>query len=286
MVWPTACAGAAVPSPRADALTEPPIRFSASIVVYRPDLDLLRRVLGGLQAATAEAGFAADSPIHLIDNGGLPADFEKTLSLPGMRVHRGHGNLGYGRGHNLVLGELQSDLHLILNPDAVLERDALKAARRFLDANPECGLLAPDVRGPNGRRQHLCKRYPSILDLVLRGFAPEWLRRRFAGRLARYERRDCDGTEVVWNPAIVSGCFMLWRTPVLKSLNGFDPAFFLYFEDFDLSLRAAQATRTAYVPSVRILHSGGNAARKGPRHVALFARSAARFFSRHGWRVI
>lgn len=262
-----------------------PLRLSTAIVAYNPDTKLLSAVLDSLRRALIEAGFAADSPVHLIDNGGLPPRLEESVALPGLRVHRGHGNLGFGRGHNLVLPELESDLHLVLNPDAILEPDALARARDFLSANADCGLLVPEVRGPDGSRQYLCKRYPSVLDLVLRGFAPGWLRGRFARRLTRYEMRECDGTRVVWNPPIVSGCFMLWRTPILKRLNGFDPGYFLYFEDFDLSLRAAEITQIAYVPQVRIVHSGGHAARKGLRHQGHFLRSAVRFFSRHGWRI-
>jgi GT2 family glycosyltransferase len=70
---------------------------------------------------------------------------------------------------------------------------------------------------------------------------------------------------------------------VLKRLGGFDPRYFLYFEDFDLSLRTPQHARIAYVPSVRIVHHGGGAARKGLRHVRLFLTSAIRFFDQHGW---
>jgi GT2 family glycosyltransferase len=41
----------------------------------------------------------------------------------------------------------------------------------------------------------------------------------------------------------------------------------------------------AFVPGARIVHHGGEAARKGPRHVAWFLRSAWRFFSTHGWKI-
>ena len=97
--------------------------------------------------------------------------------------------------------------------------------------------------------------------------------------------RDVIGErEPYFDPPIVSGCFMLLRTPVLKQLGGFDPRYFLYFEDFDLSIRAARMTRIAYVPSVRITHLGGQAARKGLKHVRMFITSAYKFYSRHGWR--
>jgi hypothetical protein len=33
------------------------------------------------------------------------------------------------------------------------------------------------------------------------------------------------------------------------------------------------------------VHHGGEASRKGPRHVAWFLRSAWRFFALHGWKI-
>jgi len=59
----------------------------------------------------------------------------------------------------------------------------------------------------------------------------------------------------------------------------------MYFEDYDLSLRIGREAGVAYVPEARIVHHGGDAARKGWRHVGWFVRSAWRFFSRHGWKL-
>jgi hypothetical protein len=77
---------------------------------------------------------------------------------------------------------------------------------------------------------------------------------------------------------------MLCRRAALEQVGGFHPDYFLYFEDFDLSLRLATVTRLAYAPQVRIVHLGGHTARKGWRHIGLFLWAAVRFFRRHGWR--
>jgi len=140
------------------------------------------------------------------------------------------------------------------------------------------------VRWDDGRVQYLCKRVPTVFDLFLRGFAPGWLRRRFAARMARYEMQDVIGDAVVWDPPLVSGAFMFFRTDVLRRLGGFDRRFFLYFEDYDLCLRAARETRIAYVPTVKVVHHGGHAAKKGLRHIRMFMQGAALFFRLHGWR--
>ncbi|MEK6320009.1 MAG: glycosyltransferase, partial [Burkholderia gladioli] len=107
----------------------------------------------------------------------------------------------------------------------------------------------------------------------------------FARRLARYEMRDrINETEFVWEPPIISGCFMLFRTDLLRQLGGFDPRYFLYFEDYDLSVRAGRLASIAYVPTVRIVHHGGGASRKGLAHIRMFLASAFRFYRRFGWK--
>ncbi|SAK69647.1 glycosyltransferase family 2 protein [Caballeronia ptereochthonis] len=265
------------------------ITLSISIVVYRPDAALLARTVETLDAALAQLhDVAGRACLYLIDNGNpgeladLPvpsdADFDTV-------VIKGHGNVGYGRGHNLAIERAASRFHLILNPDVEINADGLRRALAFLRDSPQTGLLAPWIGGDDGRQQYLCRRYPTVFDLFVRGFLPSALRKPFAPRLARYEMRDVIGDkDVVWDPPIVSGCFMLYRTDVLKSLGGFDPRYFLYFEDYDLSLRTRDIARIAYVPSVRILHHGGGAAKKGSVHIKLFVTSACRFFNRFGWK--
>jgi GT2 family glycosyltransferase len=275
----------------------PDDRLTVSVVVYRPDLSALHDTLASLAEAVAE-GCRADviggAALDLVDNGSPDQEAaletlrsELAARLPGGRVRllRGHGNVGYGRGHNLSILPGSAEYHLVLNPDVLLGRDALVEAMRFLDANPDVAMVAPQVVGSDGERQFLCHRYPSVGILFLRGFGPAWLRRLFRGALDRYEMRDVIGTEVVKGIPFASGCFMLARANWLRRVGGFSPAFFVYFEDNDLCLRIREAGTIAFVPSVRIVHHGGGAARKGLTHIRLFVRGAWTFFSRHGWKL-
>jgi GT2 family glycosyltransferase len=233
--------------------------------------------------------------VLLVDNGPSGVEGEKIEALikyaSGLApsavriVSAGSGrNIGFGAGHNLTFDASACEFHLVLNPDVELAAESLYAAIKFMDEHDDCGIISPAIVGKNGELQYLCKRYPNVLDLFLRGFAPNWLRTFFEQRLADYEMRDVIADGTVWQPPIISGCFMLLRSSVISELQGFDPKYFLYFEDFDFSLRAAAFTRVAYVPSVRVVHYGGNAARKGWRHILLFVRSAITFFNSHGWK--
>ena len=76
---------------------------------------------------------------------------------------------------------------------------------------------------------------------------------------------------------------MYARTKALQEVGGFSDSFFMYFEDFDLSLRLHKVGRLVYLPKMHIVHHGGYSARKGWHHISMFARSGWKFFSRHGW---
>jgi GT2 family glycosyltransferase len=276
-----------------------PSSLQISIVTFRPDLRLLERVLRKLELAIGAARAAgALKSVHLalIDNSEDPQMGERVFDLgktrfdeSGVRLilRHSHANIGYGAAHNLALHGTGSDYHLVMNPDVEVATDALVCAIRWLDAHPEVGALAPMVRGPDGKRHYLCKRYPAVFDLLLRGFAPGFVRALFRRRLDRYEMRDLVDVkpprEVYGIPAL-SGAFMLVRREAVDRTGGFDPKFFLYFEDYDWSVRLARIATTAYVPTVRIIHHGGDAAGKGWRHVRWFVESGILFYRKHGWK--
>lgn len=274
------------------------ITVSISVVTYFPEQAEFEHVIAHLESAVKEArnslgDILGEVSLTVIDNSCNSAVYEWIQKL--LKDHEAdfHGhvsainssaNTGFGAGHNVAVAKEESTYHLVLNPDVLMESAALTGAIHFMQEYPAVGLLAPRVLNPDGEPSYLCKRYPSVLDLVLRGFAPGWVKQRFRNRLYHYEMRDITQSEPVMNIPIASGCFMLFRTDVLKRLGGFDERYFLYFEDFDICMRMKSIASIAYVPSIHITHSGGDAARKGRRHIAMFVTSAARFFSRWGWR--
>jgi GT2 family glycosyltransferase len=263
------------------------MKIRVSVVTFEIDAGVLGATLNSLKKAAMCLPDVTFSVVLV--NNGSESDLKKLQDLAvqtGLELEfvSGHGNVGYGAAHNLAIDK-GSNYHLVLNPDVELSNDSLRVALAFMEQYPNCGLLSPRALDDRGSQQFLCKKYPSLLDLLLRGFAPQIVKKIFATRLASYEMRSQIGDGVVWNPEIVSGCFMFFRAEILRRIGGFDSLFFLYFEDFDISLRAAETSSIAYVPNVRIVHHGGNAARKGLRHVKLFGASAFKFFSKHGWKL-
>lgn len=270
--------------------------LSISIVTYDPNLDYLQKTIDAACKAARSAlqeGVISEVDLLLVDNGpgrGWGAKLQAILDtvwdeegVGPAEIHPAKRNLGYGRGHNLGILRCRKRYYLVLNPDAVMDEDALIEATRFMEAHPEVGMVAPRVRAGAGDNQHLCKQDPNMLDLFLRGFSPGWMQRRHQERLDRYALADLGTEESHIGLPVLSGCFLFCRTRALQQAGGFDPRYFLYFEDNDLSRMVRGIAPLAYHPKVVIEHYGGGAARKGISHIRMFGVSAWKYFRKHGW---
>ncbi|QEY11321.1 glycosyltransferase [Cellvibrio sp. KY-YJ-3] len=267
-----------------DSTATEPASLSISCVTYNLHNSTFNATIESLACACAYAraqGRLAVSHLYLIDNGpdeknyralcaiqsAFYAHFEKITLLTG------HGNLGYGSGNNLALLQTTSHYHLVLNPDVLLAENNISLALDYMNQHPQVGLLAPDAVDEFGERQYLAKRKPSLLVLLARAFSLEFMRKLMAQKLYRYEYRDIIPTQVPVEIELASGCYMFLRTSIAQQIGGFDPDFFMYFEDFNLSRRIATISRVVHHPELRIVHFGGGAFKKGIKHIKYFSGS-------------
>lgn len=242
------------------------IKLTASLVVYKPDLSVLGRTLDALQRAYtfARQRYVLHFELTLVDNSD---DREWAKRIENWLAERESGfdgwkatllnpesNLGYGRGNNLVIEKAESDYHLVINPDLFLEPDALHHVLDFMQNHPDVGLIVPSVFGEDGKRQYLCKRNPSLLIMFMRSFSPNWLRLLFKNTLDQAEMRDCNYEEVIDGVEYPTGCCMFFRTLKLHQIKGFDPDYFLHYEDADIGRRLSMVARIVYAPNVRVIH--------------------------------
>lgn len=281
------------------AIENYPLTLRVAIVCYRPSIRDVEQALGSLAAAIARLRTVAPdrevcrTKIILIDNSedsilslDQVVEFRDTLEElnTGLTLIQGHGNIGYGSAQNLALQNSDESFHVFMNPDVIVSEDALHRGIAYLEQNPDVAVASPSATNADGVKQYLCKGYPTVFALFLRGFTPSFIKSLFRKTLDRYELRSLPEDRPSSDIQIVSGCFMLGRTSAFKEVGGFDESYFLYFEDFDLSMRLHQNYKLAYLPNMKIIHHGGNAGRKGLRHIIMFTRSATRFFNSHGWR--
>lgn len=273
--------------------------LSVGIVTFETGGEVVRRLLDNLAAAVrfAAAETPMDVSVQVVCNDNAPGQARSIAAVVeefGDRaadaircdlIH-GQGNVGYGAGQNLAIRRSTAGFHLVLNPDVVLDENALLESVRFLEANPDAVMAVPRGFDGAGRYAGLAKRAPSVFVLFLRALSIRPSPGPFGRRVGRYVYADRLPSDRPQPVAHASGCYMFCRTSALQAVGGFDQRYFLYFEDYDLSRRIAAHGGIVEVPTVRIHHLGGHTARRGIRRIARFLRSGVRYFNHYGWRIV
>lgn len=216
--------------------------------------------------------------IYVIDNASSDGSAERIASeFPMISVIFCDRNLGYGAANNLVIPKIDSNYHLVMNPDIVFRDNAIGELFEFMQENPDVGICCPAMYYLDGRPQPLPKRNPKFVYLVanrLPGYRLEKYRR-------EYRMLDCDlggPTDVEF----VTGSFMFMRTDLFKEAGGFDERYFMYFEDADLTREIAKRARAVYVPDVGVLHGYKRISAKRPRYFLIHVSSMFKYFFK--WR--
>lgn len=190
-------------------------------------------------------------------------------------------NLGYGKANNIALEVSNSKYHLILNPDVFFDKQAISNAIHYLDNNSNVVLVSPKIEDSEGKIVSGIKRFPSFSILFLRFLNINLLNKIFKHSLEYYACMDIIRSDIPQKIIMASGCCMLYKKETLKKAGGFNESFFLYFEDFDLSLRTRLYGEIHYLPSFKIRHLGGNTGRKGLTHIRYFIVSMLKFFLKY-----
>ncbi len=177
--------------------------LAIGIVTFNNSTDQLARLLRSIELAIRHIEEAqVKVRLFFIDNGGESCWPESNILS---RRFETQGNIGFGRGMNTLMtaafAEEEMEWFLCLNPDGVLHRGALKE------------LLSSSVAHPD-----------SLIEA--RQFPEEHVK--------PYDPRTL---ETPW----ATGACLLIRRRIFESIGGFDPNFFMYLEDIDLSWRAKSA---------------------------------------------
>lgn len=253
----------------------PKTRLSACLVLYHSGEKVLK---------TLDCLDKCPLPIttYVVDNS--PAeDLAERIhwSFPGVKILPQKKNLGFGRANNIVLDELTSDYHLLINPDITFEPDLLPRMIDYMDNHSNVVVLTPKVLNSDGTVQHLPKQQPTVRYLL-------------AGRLGRFSKRFQEyrdeytmANQRANKPKRVSfatGCFLLIRTSAFQKLHGFDERFFLYHEDSDLSKRIVEASTgpIIYHPDMVVTHDWQRESAHSLKGLALHVISTVKYFMKWG----
>jgi N-acetylglucosaminyl-diphospho-decaprenol L-rhamnosyltransferase len=241
---------------------------------------LLDRCLRTCRAALDEIGGGS---IVVVDNASVDGSMYLVQSdFPDARLIVNDHNRGFGAACNQALSSAE-DAILILNPDAELVPGALPALVSRLAQHPSAALVGAKLEYPDGRDQPSRRRFPSLWTLLVESTPLQWHFRQWLP-LSRYYCLDLPerAGRVDW----LSGACLLGRVTALRQVGGFDPDFFMYFEEVDLARRlVAHGWDSWYEPAARVIHHHSRSADQDvTARDRNFYRSKYRFIARYWGR--
>ena len=219
--------------------------------------------------------------VIVVDNASTDSGESRILkAFPEVRWIANTENVGFGRANNQGFEAAKGTYTLILNPDTVVQEDTLEVCIDYLKTHPEVGGLG--IKGIDGTGQFLPESKRGLPTPMTALWKITGLSRIFpkSAFFARYHmgHLDPDGNHKV---DILVGCFMMVPTALLLEVGGFDPRYFMYGEDIDLSYELLKTGReNHYISDSQIIHYKGESTKRGSLNYVKMFYQAMIIFAR------
>jgi GT2 family glycosyltransferase len=253
------------------------MKLSVVIICWN-DLRVIRECLRSIFAGPQ----SVDLEVIVSDNGSTDGSVQFIHeNYPQVRVVENGANLGFAKGNNAGIRAAQGEFVLILNPDTVIHEGSLDKFVAFANQHPEAGAFGCRVLNLDGTYQISCRLFPTVKRY--------WISALYLHHLARFSSlftfEEYEGwkgdseRQIDWQ----SGCCVMFRGQLLKTLGGFDEQFFYHFEEVDLCRRVWDAGfPILFTPQATITHLGGQSVNRFPiRFEIEKLRSRHRYFYKH-----
>ena len=160
-------------------------------------------------------------------------------------------NIGFGKANNIGVKYALGDFIFFLNSDTVLLNDAISILYQYMVKHNNVGICGGQLYDREGNVTISYVEYPSFfyfLSLIINGDVHTKKIPIFSEGKVAYS---------------ISGADMMIRQSVIKQCGAFDPDFFMYYEDTELSYRVQKnGFEIHFVPDAKIKHLQGMSAKK------------------------
>lgn len=183
-----------------------------------------------------------EARIFVVDNCSIDGShLAMKKKFPQIELIKNRRNYGFAKGNNIGIKKAlrkKADYILLLNPDTIVRKGFFSAMINLMASNEKIGIIGPALESRKNKK-HYYALEASLNPLIGR------IKHRHYEKLPKHE----------FKAKLVSGCCLLIRKEVFKSIGFFDQKFFLYFEDSDFCLRAGKAGWQIFCqPKAKVFH--------------------------------
>lgn len=164
-------------------------------------------------------------------------------------------NIGFGRANNEGAKVANGEYLFFLNPDTILINNSVKILSDFLDSNHKAGIC--------GANLFTADKLPTFSHFMFMPGILWELNNTLHNAISNYKH----GVNFMHNHTadplkvgFISGADLMIRKELFDEIGGFDPKFFMYFEETDLCFQVKKAGFEVFnIPTAKIIHLEGGA---------------------------
>ncbi len=203
--------------------------------------------------------------------------------FPEVDLIRCQENIGFPRGNNVGIAKAHGRYILLLNPDTVIQADALSQMVSYLEKHHDVGVVGPQLHNTDGSVQSSRRRFP---NLTIGFFESTWLQPFAPQRLLNWYYMFDSADDMLLDVDWVMGAALMTRQDVVAQVGGMDEAYFMYSEELDWCRRIKDAGwRIVYLPQAKITHHQGKSSDQVivQRHI-YFNQAKLRYYRKYHGR--
>ncbi|MGN7821876.1 glycosyltransferase family 2 protein [Chitinophaga sp. 22536] len=184
-------------------------------------------------------------------------------------------NIGFGRANNLGSKAAQGKYLFFLNSDTLCMNNAVKILADYMDADERIAIAGGNLYTADHKPAiSFCQQMPGLtsdIDYLL------------GGMISKLKF----GKNIIYNyseaplqiEGYISGADMMIRKAVFDEVGGFDPEFFMYYEETELTWRVRKkGYKIVSVPAAKIIHLEGGSEQMKERTALRSFKSKYIFF--------
>ena len=240
---------------------QPSRKVSIVIVNYNAGEILLKCVASAEQQA---------GQIIVVDNASVDGSISALRNaFPATRIICNELNLGFAAACNLGAQEADGEHILFLNPDCILDQDAVSILVQAANSAPNIGMVGGLLVNPDGSEQIGGRRaVPTPWRSFVRAFGFSALSKRYPRLFSDFALHEQPMPDHPIEVEAISGACMLVRRDAMEEVGLLDEGYFMHCEDLDWCMRFRRKSwNILFAPDARMIHHKGHCSRSRPLFV-------------------
>ncbi len=203
--------------------------------------------------------------------------------FPKVLLSKNSYNMGFSKAANNALKQSTAPYVVLLNPDTHVTHGFFECVLRYMEENPDVGIIGPKILNRDGSVQGSARSFPTPLTAFFgrNSLLTNW----FPNNRITRQNMLTTGSDGVSPMGVdwVSGACMVVRKNAIEDVGLMDERFFMYWEDVDWCKRMRRSRwKVVYLPQATIVHYvGGSSDKLVIRSVFEFHKSCYRLFDKY-----